>query len=575
MPRPPSAALLLPAAALGAFACAAGPIACNPPSSGGDSPGVPSSLIVTNASIWTGDPAQPWAEAMVVENGVLAFVGDAAGVEDFAEVGVARMDLGGRLVLPGLHDVHQHTLEARLPIIRCILDAEEYDPEAYIDVVAGCDVAPGTDWVLGWGHSILTLLEAERDPRLILDEALPDVPVAIMEETSHSTWVNSLALERLGIDADSVDPPGGLILRGADGTPNGLLIDSAGEYPWDAALQPNAQLDALNEQALREGLAANNAVGITSAVDARAYWQRGYVDAYRRVEADEGLSVRMVLSLWASPTADDDEQLQQLAAQFDDEGGFLRVRQIKLYSDGLLENTTAALLAPYTTPETFGAPRGLNYFPPERLDRYLRELQPLGFDVHIHAIGDRAVREALDAVEANPQSGAQPRLTHTEIIDPVDLPRFAALGVAADLQMGPHNMPGRLHDLDEFLGADRVNTGAWRLRDLWDSGATVALSSDYDVGSLSPFDGMERALTRGDQSLPDLEAALQAYTLAAARIMGSQELTGSLEPGKAGDFVVLDQDLFNVAPDRIGETQVLMTVLAGEPVFTRPGFQPG
>lgn len=536
-------------------------LSCSSPSEG------EGTLVVLGARVFTVDDGRPWASALVVDEGRLVYVGDDAGAEGYIDRADRVLRLEGELILPGLHDVHQHTLEAHLPVIDCILDPEEWDPEAYVAVVAGCDLAPGTDWVLGWGHSVLTLLEADRAPRLILDDAVSDHPVAIMEETSHSTWVNTRALELLGLDASTPDPQGGLIIPGDDGSPNGILVDAAGELPWDLALQPNPELDAMNIEALRAGLAANNEVGITSAVDARTYWQRGYLDAYTAVEAGQGLTVRMVLSLWASSVADDDTQIAQLADRFSDPGGFVRARQVKLYSDGLIENTTAALLAPYATSETWGSPLGLNYFPAERLTRYVTELQAAGFDAHIHTIGDRAVREGLDAVEASP--GGRHRLTHVELLNPDDLPRFAALGVAADLQIGAYTMPSEVHYLDELVGADRIDEEAWRLRDLWESGAVVALSSDYDVNALSPFEGMERALTRGDQSLPDVAAAIRAYTLHAAWIMRSEDETGSLEEGKWADFVVVDQDLFEIAPEALSETRVLRTFVAGEEVYAR------
>jgi predicted amidohydrolase YtcJ len=524
-------------------------------------------VILQNARIWTVNEAAPWAEALVVENGVIVYVGDEAGTEAYDTGDMTTVDAGGRVVLPGLHDVHQHTLEARLPLIDCTLDTAQTDPEQYVSVVSACSSPQGTDWVLGYGHTIMTLLEAQRAPRLILDDAISDVPVAIMEQSSHSTWVNSRALEVLGINASTPNPQGGLILKDANGEPNGILVDAAGEFPWEAALAPNATLNQLNRQALSDALTGNSEVGITSAVDARTYWQRGYMEAYTAARDANELTVRMVLSLWASPTADDEAQLATLAGMFVDSGDYLRVRQIKLYSDGLIDNTTAALLEPYTSAETFGDPLGLNYFPPERLNRYVQELAPLGFDMHIHAIGDRAIRESLNALETHGPGGRH-HLTHAELITDADLPRFAQLGVSADFQLGEHTMADQLHDvMDEHLGATRVDEEAFRVRDLWDGGANVALSSDFDVGPLSPFAGMQVALTRGVQALPDVAAAVKAYTLNAAHIMSSEAVTGSLEVGKAGDFVVIDRDIFAIPAAEIDQTQVLQTVLAGVEVY--------
>lgn len=533
-------------------------------------------LVIRNAIIHTANEGAPFASSMVTEDGVVVYVGDEEGLDELGLEGERTIDLGGRLVLPGLHDVHQHTLEAHLPVIDCLVDSFEMNPEAYIERVRRCGTAAGTEWVLGWGYSILTVLNATRPPRLILDDAIADRPVALMEETSHSTWVNTRALEVLGIDASTEDPIGGLILREADGTPNGVLVDSAGELPWDQALAPNDELRRANYLALLDGMAHNNEVGITSAVDARTYVARGYLDAYEQAESNGEMTCRMLLSLWASPVAEDDAQIAELAKLFRDEGGMVRVRQVKFYSDGLVENTTAALLEPYSIAQTLGPARGLSYFPEDRLIRYLRELAPIGFDAHIHAIGDRAVRESLGAIEATAElaPGARHRLTHVELIEPSDVERFAELGVAADMQLGEHTRPGLTDVIFELLGDERPSERAWLLRDLWESGATVALSSDFDVGALSPFVTIAQALDRGEQSLPDVEAAIRAYTINAAKIMRSENTTGSLEVGKVADFIVVDRNVFEVSTDQIANTQVLLTVVGGREVFRRDGFSP-
>ncbi len=534
--------------------------------------------VIRRARIYIGDEAGRFASAMATRGEEILYVGDESGVRPYLDAHTEVHDLGGRLVLPGLHDVHQHTLEAHLAVVDCALDPRSASVDAYLRAISGCYPARGTSWVLGWGYNIQTLLAAGREPRLLLDAVIADRPVAIMEETSHSTWVNTLALATLGITASSPDPQGGIIVRGRGGRPNGLLLDAAGEYPWEAALAPNDVLRAENLAALREAMQHNAAYGITSAVDARTYVQRGYLDAYRALERSGELTTRMVLSLWASPLAGDDAQIALLRSLFRDDGGRLRVRQVKFYSDGLLQNTTAALLEPYTTRERLGPEAGLNYFPQARLARYLRELQPAGFDGHIHAIGDRAVREALSAVaEARSAANGEAtrhRLTHVELTHPDDVARFASSGVAADMQLGSHTDPANVAETAEFVGPQRAEREAWVLRDLWNTGAVVALSSDFDVGELNPFATIARALRRGLQSLPDVAAALRAYTMHPAYIMRSERRTGSLEVGKLADFIVVDRDVFRVAPEEIAGTRVLWTVVGGDEVFRREGFRP-
>lgn len=537
----------------------------------------PPALVIRNARIFTGNPAVPWAEAMAIRDDVIVYVGTEEGVRAFANAAGETHDLDGRLVLPGFHDVHQHTLEAHLPIVDCSLDGEASDPESYVESVASCKPSSGTGWILGSGHSILTLRTAKRDPRLILDDAQPDVPVAILEETSHSTWVNTKALEVLGITAATPNPEGGLIVHNKDGKPNGILIDAAGEFPWDRALVPTPSLADINLAALRDGMAHNAEYGITSAVDARAYTQRGYLDAYERLNAEHGLTTRMVLSLWASPTANDDEQIARLKTLFRDDGGRLRITQIKFYSDGLLQNTTAALLEPYTSAETFGPNTGLSYFPQVRLEKYLLALGAVGFDAHIHAIGDRAVRESIDAVRTSRAlvggASRRHRLTHVELTHPQDVARVRAAGISVDMQLGPHTEPSKLAETEEFIGHERATERSWVLRDLWNAGGPVALSSDFDVGELNPFPTIARSLDRGRQSLPDMAAAVKAYTFNGAYIMRSESRTGSLEVGKAADFFVVDQDIFTIPPADVAKTRVLWTLVGGRQVFRRDGFK--
>ena len=545
-------------------------------------PGAPD-LLLHNGKIFTAATGPEFVTALAIDaEGQITWIGDdPAGLMSSAK---AKIDLQGRVVLPGFHDVHQHTLEAHLEVIDCILEDGEtaQDPEDHYVTIAKCAPGKDTGWVLGWGHSVLTLLAALRPPREILDEAFPTTPVAIMEMTSHSTWVNTAALTALKIDANTPDPPGGIIVREDDGSASGILVDSAGEWPWDLALAQSPALDTKNYDALRTGQANNSRHGITSAVDARVYWKRGHLAAYQKAADNDHLTARTTLSLWAYPSAEDAQQLDALVAMYaapTEADALLHTTQVKLYSDGLLENTTAALLQPYRV-ETWGPKTGLSYFDQARIAKYATHLQAVGFDLHIHAIGDRAVRESLNAIEAAKASPggdkARHRLTHVEIIHPDDIPRFAALGVYADMQLTQYNHPDRVHEYDEYLGSAVVTERAWPLRTLHESmrqaNIGAALSSDYDVSPLSPFEGIQRAVTRGDQSLPSVEEAVRAYTVFPAAITHSEQQTGTLQPGKAADLIVVDKDIFTIPKTDIAKTRVLWTLLQGDEVFRHPDF---
>ena len=416
--------------------------------------------LLVNGRVYTVNDAQPWAEAVLVVDGTIAAIGSDEAVRSEASESAEIVDLEGAFVMPGIHDIHSHPLEARSPLAgTCLLDNQEEDAEAFIPILETC--APtqiGTDWVLGSGHSVFTLLEAERLPVEILDEAIPDRPVAIMEETSHSVWVNSLALEMAGITASSENPPGGVIVKDpTTGEPTGLLFDSAGDLVFDLAWQPTPEIQNLNVQGLLEAVAELNENGITSVGEGRTYWRRGFQDAWLRAEEQGDLTVRAVLNLWAYPSQPDATQIPALRGLYrNDPDALVRISNIKVYSDGILINSTAAMLEPYL--ETLGdipSSTGLNYFDEARLTRYIRELAD--FDIHIHAIGDRGVREALNAIEAGQSPGDRHRMTHLEVVDPADIPRFAALDVIADMQVaGDFTQPENWSE-NAFLIGDRAS----------------------------------------------------------------------------------------------------------------------
>ncbi|MFK5955943.1 MAG: amidohydrolase [Planctomycetota bacterium] len=540
--------------------------------------------ILHHGAIYTVDAAQPWAKAMAIKNGTILYVGNHAGAMAYRGSATEMVNLNGRMVMPGIGDSHVHLLEAHHPAGGTVLLESGRSLESYIPTIqaqAGNQI--GTNWVLGWGFSLFDVLIDEfffaRTPLAILDDAVPSGPAAIMEETSHAIWVNSAALVAAGIDRHTPDPPGGVIMKNFwSGRPNGILIDAAGEMVMNLAMARSPQLDLLNDKALRIGYrhAARN--GITALVDARVYWKRGYVEAYRKAETRGVMTARTILSLWAYPDMDDNAQIAQLASMYENRPqSRLKISQIKLYSDGVAALSTGAVLEPYRRLQLAG-PLGLNYFPQSRLTRYITELERVGFDMHIHAIGDRGVRESLNSVEAaqlaNPNlPERRHRITHVELVEPTDVPRFNQLGVIADFQMSSDFvLPAYQYESAPLLGRRRIEERSLPLLDIFNSGAHVVLSSDFDVGSLSPFLGMQNALNRGPQSLPNVAAAVRAYTIEAAYLMRTDTISGSLVVGKSADYIVLDRNIFNIPKTSIGKTKVLQTVLEGEVVWESRRF---
>lgn len=529
--------------------------------------------VFINGIIFTGNINQEWADAFTVEDGIIRYVGSNDEAKNQASANATVIDLNGKMIMAGIQDVHMHPLEAESSFAgTCFLSNEETDAEAFIPVLQGC--APeqlATNWVLGSGHSVFTLLEAERLPIEILDEAIPDRPVLIMEETSHSVWVNSKALALAGIDRNTSNPTGGVIVKDkTTGEPTGVLFDSAGDLMMNLVWLPTTEIKDLNYEGLLESIKKINSFGITSIAEGRTYWKREFQEAWARAAREEKLTVRATLNLWAYPADDDTSQIETLKSLYsNDPNSLLKTSQIKVYSDGILINTTAAMLDDYV--ETLGeipSKKGLNYFSEDRLIKYITALDPIGFDFHIHAIGDRGVNESLNAISQAQSGNRRHRITHLEVVKPSDYARFVENNITADVQVaGAFTQPDHWDENRPLIG-DRANNLV-PLKSLYDAGARVTLSSDWDVSSLNPFIGIQNALTRIPQNLPNLKAAIKAYTLNPAYALNQESTTGSIEVGKYADFIQLDRNIFEIPINTISKTQVLKTYLAGELVYSR------
>lgn len=531
------------------------------------------SQVFTNAAIYTVNSEQKWAEAIAIKDNKIVYIGSNEGINEYINSETKTTDLNGKMVLPGFHDVHIHPIESGSDNTVFALDTNELDAENFADVIAQAAADnPDKNWLIGYGHNVFTLMESARSPIEIIDEVVPDRPVIIMEQTSHSMWVNSLALELAGIDSNTPNPAGGVIMHDeVTGQPNGILIDNAGNIVYDLALQPTPKTQqndylGLVEYTMPE-LAKN---GITSISDARSFWRRDDHLTWIKANDNDELTLRVNVGLWAYPEVDDVSQLVALKNLYrNDSNSLLKFNQIKLYSDGLLSNGTAALHEPYLI-DMIGLTgnRGLNYFNESRIAYYIEQLEPIGFDFHIHAIGDRGVNEALNAIEKSGSNQGRHRLTHLEIVDPADHPRFAELNVTADAQTaGDFSKPSQWHENAPIVGAVRADN-AIPIKSLAQAGARITLSSDWNVNPFNPFIGLQNAVTRAPQEL-SLEQAIRAYTINGAYVMKHENKVGSLEVGKLADFIVLDRNLFEVDEHAISKTKVLMTYFDGELIYQR------
>lgn len=523
-----------------------------------------------NGKIFTVDDAQPWAEAILIDENEIIFVGSNTDAENTVDKNATRIDLGGKVVLPGFHDVHMHPMEVGSTTTVFSLNEEETDAENYISAIKKAALDnPDVAWIIGFGHSIASLLEAARNPLEIIDDAVLDRPVIIMEQTSHSMWINSKGLELAGITASTPNPQGGIIVK-ENGVLQGLLIDNAGDVVFQQAVASLNDADGEYQGMVEYVLPELAKHGITSISDARTYWKRDQHKTWKKLAENDALTARFNLGLWAYPTENDATQIASLKALFsNDESSLLKINQIKLYADGITHNTTAALHSNYKE-DYFNQPtnNGLNYFTESRIAKYIAALETTGFDFHIHSIGNRGVTEALNAIQQSGTSKGRHRLTHVEMITNADLSRFKTLNVTADAQVGGEfTQPQYWHDNDHLLGADLADNQV-PIKSLKDAGARVTLSSDWNVSSLNPFVGIQNAVTRAPQNI-SLEEAITAYTLNGAYVMRHEDKVGSLKIGKLADFVVLDKDIFTIEATQINQTKVVLTVFDGVEIYKK------
>ncbi|MGB1239128.1 MAG: amidohydrolase, partial [Pseudomonadales bacterium] len=512
------------------------------------------------------------ATAVAIERGVIRYIGKDEGALAIADEDTEIIDLEGAFVLPGFIDNHNHLFEAgSVAAGQCELSPDE-NLAGLAAYLADCAAqTSGEGWLMGHGFSLEGVLESDsaQTPRQLLDAYFPTRPVALLEQTSHAVWLNSAALQEMGWHNNTAPPQGGWLLKSERGELNGIVLDSAGDLVIERAWRALPDLAAQNLQGLRDGLAEVARHGITTVGDGRMYWRRGWLQSWLTLERSGELSARVSLRPWIYPNIPMAEQLPVLRKmQRSNPHKLLLINQAKLYSDGIIGNTSAKLLRDYTFSYLPHSPRGLNYIAPTALKTWLAELQRIGYGAHIHAIGDGAVRESLDAVAALPKrhSDTQYSLTHIEMLDNADTKRFFELDVSADFQVGGAYIIAGDHSWARPFIGHRVSK-LLPLGKLFRSGANITLSSDWDVNPLSPLAGIANSLRLGTHGLPDIHSAIAAYTINPARSLGLADITGSIALGKSADFTLLDRDITALPAAKISDAQVLMTVLRGEIVY--------
>jgi predicted amidohydrolase YtcJ len=545
-------------------------------------------VVLTNGKIYTADSARSIRQAIAFRGNTIAAVGGDADVTKLIGPATKVIDLGGKLVLPGLIDTHIHPIIGAVNGDKCSLARVKATIEALKPVVRDCiakeDGGPD-DWFEAAQLDNYGFKATAKD----LDTIEAKRPIALDGNDGHTVWVNSRGLELLGVTAATPDPPGGKIARDASGAPAGSFADSAAIMVSDKIPAPG--VDEQAELTAAE-LKKMSAVGITSIMD--AFVTPVEAKVWRRLYDSGKLDMRVRTAIYdALPSDDSDEAVQRLVAA-SEKGNVdperLRAGMVKVFADGVMEYPaqTAALLAPYLDAE--GKPTevlGELYFAPERFAALVRKLDAAGLTVHIHAIGDRAVRASLDAFAAaraaNGDKDNRHQIAHLQLVDPADFARFKQLGVLADMQFDwAKREPATEIALEPYLGPERYRY-LYPAGSLHDAGATLIGGSDWDVSTYNPFHAFQTGITRAggkgqpplnlDERIP-LATAIDAYTINAAYALKQEAITGSLEAGKRADLIVLDRDILTADPNTIGDTKVLATYFDGRLIYEATGQRP-
>lgn len=537
-------------------------------------PVTPADLILEKGAVYTLNKAQPWAEAAAVAGGKIVFVGSNSGAKKFRGAGTQVLDLAGKMVLPGFQDSHIHLISGGMELGQCSLNDLQTKEEILGKIRSYAAENPDKEWIVGGGWP-LTAFPGGNPTKEELDAVVSDRPVYLSAADGHSTWVNSRALDLAGITAETPDPKNGRIERKAGtGEPSGTLREAASSLVGRLIPEPSAEEYA---KGLRMAMALANRSGITSIIEASA--DDKLLETYSDMDKSGGLTLRVLASIYVDPDKGVEQVSDLVGKREKFRGRYLKSTTAKIFIDGVIESHTAALLEPYLDRP---GDRGEPILEAEEFSRLAAALDKAGFQIHVHAIGDRAIRMTLDAMEeagkANGPRDARHHICHLELIDPADMPRFGKLGVVASFQALWAYADAYITELTEPLLGPERSSRLYPIGSVVRSGGLYAGGSDWSVSSLNPLEAIEVAVTRrapdadaGPAWLPDervdLPTAIAAYTTNGAFLSFEEKTRGTIEAGKAADFVVLDRNLFQIPAQEISETQVVLTLLDGKTVY--------
>ena len=535
---------------------------------------MPADLVFRNGPVFTGDAARSFSRGLAVTGARITAVGPDALVSDEIGPETRVIDLEGRLVTPGFQDSHVHPSSSGLDLLRCNFEGCSNADEALAYLTAYLQDHPDVEWVIGSGwHQ--TWFPRGCPPKELLDSIIPDRPVFVYNADGHGAWVNTRALDLAGIDDETPDPRDGRIERNPDGSPQGTLHEGA------ASLVETVSPEDTMEDFLK-GILAGQDYLISKGITA---WLDAHVDSlvhscYRALAGRDQLLGHARGAIWWD-RHHGMEQIDEVERMSSEGVGRYQPVSVKLMADGVVETHTAAMLDPYL--DGAGAStgkRGIDFIDPGHLEEIVVALDQRGLSCHFHAIGDAAVRNSLNAVEAarraNGWSGARHVICHIQVVHPDDRARFRSLGVAASAQpLWAANGQDQAELTQPFLGEER-STWQYPFASLLRAGATLAMGSDWSVSTADVMDQIDIAVNRVSPDTADLEPlnaaerisltdAMAAFTAGSAYVNHREDVSGTIAPGMLADLVVLDRDPFSGGP--IHDTSVDMTIVGGQVVY--------
>lgn len=538
--------------------------------------------VFRGGSVYTVDANRSWAEAVAVRSGRIVYVGTDTGLAPWIGPRTQVINLKGKMLLPGFHDSHVHLVGGGIGMGECDLHETTTVEQVLAAVRQFAERRPAKKWINGGGWPLT--IKGGPPHKSLLDKVVSDRPVLLYAADGHAAWVNSRALEAAGITKDTRDPPRGRIEHdSATGEPTGILQEAAVRLITNR-IPPYADGEYID--GLRRGLKQANRFGITSVQEAAV--SEKDLQAYAALDSAGELTVRTVAAMRFDPAKDVSQVEQFVEWRTKYQGRRLRASAVKIFEDGVIESHTAALLKPYLGRDP--AERGWLNLEPEVFNPLAAQLDRLSFQIHIHAIGDRAIRSSLDALEfARSRNGSRDsrhHLAHIQLFDPADIGRLRRLGVVANFQPLWAFADPYIVDLTiPVLGPERSRY-LYPIRSVANTGAMIACGSDWPVSSMNPLEAIQIAATRrgltdgpGPAWIPeeavDLSLLLAGYTINGAYVNFEETETGSVEVGKAADLIVLDRNLFDVPTHEIHRAQVVLTLLDGKEVFRAESFQAG